>query len=349
MIRLLYIILLGAAALFYPLYEDKLSYITLVTLCILPVISFLQLHISGKFLKCSCFTGSEGSGGSTIYKGSEEELCIRLSNNSVFPLSGCALRVKAVFRPTGEIRYYDAAVPLPALRTETVSVNIEGVHCGAAEISLEYIRIFDQLRLFSAKRFENVYCGKVYIIPDINENYFGEGEEMLKLPDAGTDKETEKRLSGGGGAPGDVAGYREFAPGDKLSAIHYKLSARFDKDIVKDMPPQSSRRYLLTADMSESDPDIRDNILERLMSCAYYLHFHNAEVYAAVPEGTECEKLFLDPAGHSAAAVYDGERDHIRIACALAESDHSGTLSESGFIICRIKANMTENTAEQSL
>lgn len=339
MVRVLYIILLIAAAFFYPLYEDKLSFITLVTLIILPVILLCQLIISAVFLKCSVPRESV-----TIFRGGEGEICLRLSNNSVFPLSGCKVRVKVIFRPTGEVRYYTAAVPLPALRTETVSVNIGGRHCGAAEAYLEYVKIYDLLRLFSVKKFRSKkLCGTMYIIPKISEKYFDEARRILSLPPCESLAESEYTRSSGSGTPGDVCGFREFAPGDRLSMMHYKLSARFDSDIVKILSVQNSSRYLLSADISASgsgnDLDTRDNILEKLMSCAYYLNEQNAEVYTAVPVGSSCRKIMLDS---GEAAEYIDRASYFPIARALAAADFQGIPPENGFIYCKITEDIDE-------
>lgn len=341
MVRLLYLILLAAAALFYPLYEDKLSFITLATLVILPVILLCQLYISSMFLKCSMKKENI-----TVYKGGEGEICIKLSNNSVFPLSGCKLKIKAVFRPTGEVRYYTAAVPLPALRTETASVNIEGVHCGAAEISLEYVKIYDLLRLFSLKKFKGMGAGgTVYIIPKANEKYFDEARRLLERPPAEAMNDSDMILNAGSGIPGDVNGFRDFAPGDRLSMIHYKLSARFDSDIVKEMPPGSSRRYLLTADTgSAKNAEERDELLERLMSCAYYLHENKAEVYTAVPSDYEYDKIALRS---GEAAVYYDDTAYFPIARALCSEDLPAVPAESGFIYLKAETEKTEDRQTQ--
>lgn len=334
MVRILYLILLAAAALFYPLYTDKLSYLTLVTLIILPIILLCQLIISTVFLKCRVLSDNL-----TIFKGEESEICIRLSNNSVFPLSGCKLRIKAVFRPTGEVKYYTAAIPLPALRTQTASVSIDGLHCGAAEITLEYLQIYDLLRLFSIKCFKSKEPqGIVYIIPKIEERHFAEAQRMLDAPPAEWNSDNETSLKNSTGVPGDVTGFREFMPGDRLSNIHYKLSARFDKDIVKEMSPMSANRYLLTADISaDKSADERDELLSKLLSCAHYLYENNAEVYAAVPgivtDGTSCRTIALNG---GAAAAYDDSSVYFDIARALSAADFAGVSNESGFICCQL-------------
>lgn len=330
MVKLLYIILLIAASLFYPLYNDNLSYITLITLIILPFIMLSQLIISALFLKCSVPNDTV-----TVFKGAQGEFCLRLTNNSVFPLSGCKVKVKIVFRPTGAVKYFTAAVPLPALRTETVSVNISPEHCGAADVYLEYVKIYDLIRLFSAKRFRrSKLSGTVCIIPKISESYHDQVQAMLRLP-AAESPDSGAESAYGSETPGDVCGFREFTVGDRLSMIHYKLSARFDSDIVKVRSVQNSRRFMLSADFSQAysdgkyDLELRDRLLEKLMSCAYHLHEENCEVYTAVPEDAPCVTLST---ASGAAALYSDNSSYFRIARALAAADFAEAPMTNGYI-----------------
>ncbi len=325
MVRILYIILLCAAALFYPLYRDDLSYVMLCALIVLPVIMLIELIIGAVFLRCSM---PKKSG--VMYKDSEEEFCVTLTNNSVFPLSGCKIRIKAVFRPTGEVKYYTAQVPLPALRTQTVSVNIGAKHCGAVDISLEYVKVYDLLRLFSVKRFRKEhFTALMYIIPAPESRYLEEARELLRIGSipCGEDMTESGR---GGGMPGDVIGYREFSPGDRLSLINFKLSARFDSDIVKILPSADSKRYLLTGELSERENlSARDDTLQRLMSLAYYLNRENAAVYVACPAGSGCECM---PITEGEAALCCDNASYARIAGYLAACGDNAFDSENGYI-----------------
>lgn len=337
MTRLLYIILLIAAALFYPLYQDKLSYILLLTLIILPVLLFIQVIICAAFLRCSVKKSS-----TAFYKNTEGAVCFDICNNSLFPLSGCRVCVKTVFKPTGNVSRYTADVPLPAFGTETVAVNINGEHCGGVEVTLEYVKIYDLLRLFSVKCFKkNNLGGAAYIIPKISEKHYDEAMRMLSMPPLECPEETDMAVRHGECDPGDVSGFREFAPGDRLSMMHYKLSARFDSDIVKVLSVQSRNRYLLSADFSKArndngfDLEMRDRIFEKLMSCAFFLCESGAQVYVAVPEGAPCRYIELE---NGCAAEFFDRSAYFPAAKALAAADFSGMLPEAGFVYCSIES-----------
>lgn len=345
MVRIFYIIILIAAALFYPLYEDKLSYILLVSLIILPILLLCQMIISAAFIRCSPKRRTV-----TILRESEGEIGLCITNNSVFPLSGCCICVKADFAPSGEISYYKAEIPLPALSSQTVNINMTGKHCGTAQVSLEYIKIHDLLHLFSMKALrKNDVSTAVYIIPNINEKHRELAMELLTSPPpSDCSEEIELMKKGLDPEPGDVCGFREFAPGDRLSMMHYKLSARFDSDIVKILSAHGGSRYLLSADLSEAavcsedgeyNLALRDVLLEKLLSCAFYLLENGAEVYAAVPSGSPCRSISIDS---GEAAVFEDRASYFAAARALAASCHCGAVCEKGFILCPITADADE-------
>lgn len=328
MSRALYILILIGAGLFYLLYSDSLSFVLLTALLILPVMLLAQLIISAAFLKCSV-KGSR----ITAFKGEPCEAAFTITNNSVFPLPNTTFRIKAVCFPSGDVSYSTVTVPIPALSTETVTVALGSEHCSRADITAESVKIFDLLRLFSVKRFRKKMHCSVYIIPKLRESFAEEARELLRLPAPETPLETSISRDIGSGYPGDVCDCREFRPGDRLSLMHYKLSARFDKDIVKVLSTDSELRFFLTADLSDNNLSKRDAAFERLMSVAYYLSAENAEVYMAVPDEPDSFEVLeiIRSEGTAAARIRDGA-DYFAIGRLLCGEYFPPAQGLAGFI-----------------
>lgn len=329
MTRILYILILIGGAAFYLLFADTLSFVLLISLIILPVILLVELIISSVFLGCSVKTERI-----TAFRGEpcEAEFCI--SNNSVFPLPNTRLRIKTVCFPGGETTFSNVNIPLPALRTETVTVTLGSEHCCRAEITVESVKIYDLLRIFSARRFKRKMKCTAYIIPKLKEQYAEEANALLR--NSGTEQfaESETVREQGNGAPGDVCGFREFLPGDRLSLMHYKLSARFDKDIVKIFNVNGETRFLLTADLTSEDHDKRDAALERLMSVAYYLALQGGVVYGAVPghiDPFETADILTGENDFSAVRIKDGA-DYFAAARLFCGGDFPAAEGIRGFI-----------------
>ncbi|MDE7294819.1 MAG: DUF58 domain-containing protein [Oscillospiraceae bacterium] len=333
MSRILYIFILITAICFYPLYRDNLSYIILISVTALPVLMAVQLAVSAKLL-----THSIKKNSSAIFKGNEGEAQITLVNNSFFPMSGVRVGVRITYLPTGETRRQTADIPLPARSSQTVTVGITPKNCGEARVFLEYVKVYDLLHLFSVKLFKNEgMIGRVCIIPKVEAKYSEEAAALMQERSAASGNDEGSK--GDSGAFGDVSGYRDFIPGDRLSRLHHKLSARFDKDIVRVMSPDSSGHFLLTADLSAgfganfgnadhsnadnigNTPDKRDKRLEKLISMAYYLVQEGAQVCIAVPENTSAVSMMIGstPAFHCANGA-----DCLAAAKVLCGADFAG-------------------------
>lgn len=335
--RFLYILLLISAAISYPLYDDKLSYIILVTLIVLPFVMLAEALISGAFLRYSVKNRKQ-----TVFRGDKGEFCIDIHNRGFLPLSCVRIRARTEFPMTGETHTVTAEIPVPPGDTRTISVNFSSAHCGCADIYIDCIIVSDVLRLFPIKKYrKGIHCGTVCIVPKISPEYTSEAEYLLSLPPAESMSESQEVITGRDGTPGEVCDYREFRPGDRVSLIHYKLSARFDKDIIKILSVMSSDKFLLSADFSpcfEGDvPDLDrlDEIIGRLMSCAFYLAAENVNVFVSVPHDSDCPCVPLESCN---AAVYSDSSSFFTIAAAILSSKEIYDLSapkENGFT-CRV-------------
>lgn len=144
MIKLLYLILLAAAALFWPLYKGDVAFLLLAALIILPILLAAQLAVT-----VHMFSAENENDHVTVFRNSEGEVGIRLINRSIFPLSCVKIRLRTVFMPTGEVSFHTVTVPVPARSSECVSVNVSSEHCGRTDIFVEYIRVSDIMGLFS--------------------------------------------------------------------------------------------------------------------------------------------------------------------------------------------------------
>lgn len=321
MSRVLYIVLLIGAGAFYLMYVDSLSFILLAALIILPFFMLAQLVISAAMFKCSVVSEEI-----TVFKGESGDAAILLENRSPFPMPNTRLLIKTVWEPGGAVKYSRVSVPVPAFHTQTVTFGIGSEHCGAAHVSVQYIRLTDIMGLFGIKRFRKKLSCSFYVIPRVNSSVSEEASALVKearslaLTEGADVKNTE--------TAGDICGFREFIPGDRLSSIHYKLTARFGKDIVKQFGSDGRLRFLLSADLS-GDSDSRDAALERLLSMAYFLYPEVSDVYAAVPGDMEEADICTEGI---CGVRYGGEAHYAALGRVLCKMNipAEGTAADSG-------------------
>lgn len=304
--RAVYIVILAVAAVFYPLYRDILSLVILAALIALPFFSLAEMLLRKRKIAVSGLDGSR-----VIYKGESinEEICIK--NSSVFPVSG---EISLVSRslPDGGEEEYSADIAVPSRSEDSVTVSVSSLHSGVCETEIKYIRIQDMLGLFSAKIHSD---GKssAYVIPHISDEYEDEARAIKASRISDSDSEDDLRPTT---SPGDVIDFREYRPGDRTTLIHHKLSARFDKDIVKIMGTSGDQKFILCADIENADPDTRDEILTHVLSCAYYLDSFGADVYVSAPD----ELIEINGV------------DMTKASCALAEAKSVPDAKKSGAV-----------------
>lgn len=279
--KILYFILLIAAALFYPLYRDDLSFYTLAALCIMPLLLWGELFYSRLRTKIS-FSGQRICAEKN--KAAQVEMSVR--NRGIFPLPNTRIVLKVRFAAGGEEQVTGYSVPVPGRKKETVCFKIRSEHCGMAVVTVESVRIYDVLRMFSMK-IPVAQRAEVCFVPPEKQITERNDEDKRQIEAAEElFEETRHRPLRKGEESTEVTGYREYRSGDKISRINYKLSSRFDKDIVRETASAELNKFAVMPDFAGCiAPDGKmnlsdsDRILLHAMITAYDMMTEGIDVY----------------------------------------------------------------------
>lgn len=281
--RFIYIIILIAAAIFYPLYVDDLSFLLLCALLVLPLLLLVQLYISSARLKIAFPEENI-----ICEKDREAGLKITLFNKSIFPVSCVKIRINTEYLTNGERSTVTVQLPVGARRSACTSINASVKHCGCVKVSISSVCVYDLLKLFSRKIRLSEECPSVlisFIPPDSSSENDSDISDRRRPPECTA---CENAAASAGNESSDIFGFREFTDGDKLSMIHYKLSSRFDKDYVRIMSQNENDKILLIPDFSDvfsknsgrsPNLDIYDRIVSETIACAENLIGGNNSVY----------------------------------------------------------------------
>lgn len=224
----------------YTAYQGWLAWLLLLAVLLLPLLS-LVLSLPAMLTLTLTPVGL-----GAVTRGSPAALRARIRCPLPAPIYTCRLRVT---RPlTGESRLLSAGDPLP---TE---------HCGQLLIRPDRCRVYDYLCLFRLK------------IRRIGES------ELLVRPQpskAAPPRDLERFLARSwqpkrGGGFSENHELRLYRPGDGLNQIHWKLTAKTGKLMIRE--PMEPRRGLavITMDLSGT-PDELDRKLSRLLGLSGYL------------------------------------------------------------------------------
>ncbi len=245
--RLIYLALLIFSFIFSQALYDSISLFTLAIVLLIPIISFLCLMISLALVKISL----------EPLPAREERLkpfAIRLKIISKTPVMLPMMKFfMRVSNPEGDqsVEGY-TVVQYRAFGTTELEIPQQFKVRGVYKVGAESVVFYDFLRLFSVRRKLNG-----------TETMVVEPRSMKMDLTVQTSREEQENTVTVGGeeskSNGDMAGIREFNEYDTLRRVHWKLSARLSKMVVKTYWENSCDNVMILADLFPYEEDRRTN------------------------------------------------------------------------------------------
>lgn len=262
--RLVYIIITAASAVFYIMYKGDISFVLLVFLLVLPAALFAALTVCSAFLKITVRCDDP-----VTEKEKGTAVRINIRNRSFLPVSSCEIKVKysasAPFEAeTPAVR--TTAVPLGGRAGETVSLSFVPEHCGTFSVRVEHARLNDLMGLtFLKKRIG--FSVRIVVLPRIFP--IAAAMESSFVYSAESNLFSKEKP---GDDPSEIFMLREYRSGDRHNLIHWKLSSRSEDFIVKELSKPVGSRILILADPGGcGSADGADRILEAAASVSAFL------------------------------------------------------------------------------
>lgn len=245
--RILYLLALGGALVFYGFFYVWFSEFLLILLLSLPVASFL-LSLPAMLTLRPTLEAPERLG-----RGAPGAL--ELKTKCPFPQPRCVLTLRVTNGLTGLERKL-------RLRPERLctSVELPTEHCGELLCRATRGRVCDYLGLIRIPR----------RWPLETRTLVQPGEEQPEhLPGLAQLRMVSYRPKPGGGFA-ERHELRDYRPGDSLRQVHWKLTAKTDKPIVREPQVPHRRSVVLTLDLAGS-PEVLDGRLARAMYLSRWL------------------------------------------------------------------------------
>ena len=289
---LLWFLLLAAASVF----TGAWVYAILLLLSGLALAGFLILSIfCGKNLSIELKLpkAAEQNG---IWKGR-----LTLTNHSVLPvfLGKGTLLWENEF--TGEKGEMPIAFSLGGKGKQVIEIQGRSQWCGCIRFALNSWKSFDFFGICSRKR-KTELCSCTVVMPEKQK------QDFSFLTKEGFDMESF-RYSGSrpGDDPGETFDIREYREGDSIRQIHWKLTGKMDRLIIreKSFPVDDTVLILAEAFLPEKDPGTAQTL---------------AEVFAAVLSS------FMEQGISCQAGVYDGSTGRFYIEKLRSQEDYENIL-----------------------
>ncbi len=267
----LYIILFITSVFFYILYVPAFSFYLFAFLLILPFILFIMTKLTARKLSVDFVTVQ-----STTGRSSKIPLVLKIENRSVLPAANLIIEIEYFNSLDGIKNVMKINTPVYPSETQYLTMHISGMHYGTVELRIKRCGVVDMLRLFKIKlrypKSREIFKASSFTIfpePIAIENNIANYAEMGLETD-------EYSKTSKGDDPSEIFDVRDYVEGDKISRIHWKLTAKQDKTIVKDysLPISNSIVIMVDLDLDRKDGSCHakyDTMIETAAAISFHL------------------------------------------------------------------------------
>lgn len=182
------------------------------------------------------------------FRGETFQIRAELTNKSRMPVPQLMVRAAVRVFPEREELLMRGKVMLDGGETGAVCFELDSAHCACLEIRPNQLVVTDWLGLVQRRcRVNSEDQSMMFILPDCLKNGISLPDgDVLRMEDDGRD---EKR----GSTAIDVAEIRQYQQGDPIKLIHWKLSARLDALMVREMSDPADEVVQVYLNLREKD------------------------------------------------------------------------------------------------
>lgn len=234
--RLCYVLFFVLIALLYRFFVSYFLILLMAALICFPIFSIGVLcYVRGK-LEFRLETPA------SIERGNPVGLTLHIKNSSPFPIARAmiTLTFENLFYPQPDDYTFICGIPAGKESTITLSINCE--YSGAHSFTLKEVRIWDYTAMADVSVEAEAGASTVALPRVIEEEFTTEA-----IGGAGLTELVEQETKGNDSST--VIDTRDYQPGDKLQRIHWKLSTKLDKLLVKEYGSISSNDVFVLVEL----------------------------------------------------------------------------------------------------
>ncbi|MCL2087338.1 MAG: DUF58 domain-containing protein [Oscillospiraceae bacterium] len=281
--RIFYFILCFISFVTVFAYQGGLTLVIFITMLLLPLVSFLFLLLS-----CSMVRVQVKCDENVLRKREYGTLKIEVSNKFLFPVHD--LRLYGLFIDVGELKPEKKALLLEVRALGNISFDLPFCfrYRGQYRVGADFFELRDLLGLWTLKRQVDKVFDVIVIPRDLN---------VLENKEVNEDDTSTASRAMGGFNNSVFSSLREYKSGDTLKQIHWKLSAKQDELISKELEQPLNHSAVVFADFNVGYRDeqtflsITDAIIETMLSINKLIITENNSVKNFWQDTEKCESL----------------------------------------------------------
>ena len=182
---------------------------------------------------------------------------LRLHNPGVLARPRVTVQVVCRNIRTGQKALQSVSVSLLPRQSKTIPFSFVCPHSGKVVVSVESVSCGDLFGLFYRQRPGGI-SQSMTVLPQLFEPAIYLESRDMTMPDSDTYSPTKPRSD-----PGETFAVREYVPGDAIRQIHWKLSGKTDRMMVRQFGlPVVNEVALLLDSSGKNAPDVIDAVTE---------------------------------------------------------------------------------------
>ena len=335
--RVFYVLLLAAAALIY-IFTNTYYTLTLLAVCVvMPVISLVLMLIAGReiAIELELPQTAEKKAASLTY---------RISNPGRYPVARITFQIRLENQMTGAFRERRVSATAGSRETVTAELSLQNSKVGTVVVSTNKIRVYDAFGLFVFRK-SDLPDQAVIIYPDMRNV-----EVHMENPVENTGDGSRYSPDRPGQDVSEIFALREYVPGDEIRKIHWKLSGKTDRTMVRDFSLPLNYSVFLLLELTRGSEELVDAQVEIFLALSRTLLengiSHNMGWYDAAEERFNVEELDdfeeLELAAAGVLSSYAVEES----GAALDFYSASGYRSRSSILLYVVTEPKTDKIAE---
>ena len=226
-------------------YKSKITSVLFLFAIIFPVISVLIAFITSRLLKAKMEYR-------VLYAEKQENfsVTVKLTNRSILPIAPAGIIGHFPLKSKSMFEYQNILMSIPPFSTVNINFNTPIRLRGVYDCGIEKIEIYDFLKLFRfTKKFEKFE--KIVILP--------RKHVINPIRDSSSSENEAESTNSFSFDKNSLTNIREYIPGDSIKHIHWKMSAKQDKLMVKQFEKSIGGTSVIIADLNEYSPFDEEN------------------------------------------------------------------------------------------
>ena len=221
------------AVILYLFSNETVTLALLVSLIIALPVSFLLLRYTAGNVDLAIGDSSASE--------EKNSFTVTLTNKGILPVASVDHELRCANLRVGDSDVCSVSRSLMPRGSSEITVDVKPSHAGRYELSVASAVVTDPLGIWR-KPLKKVRSKYVTVLPELFETEIIPAG-VSAMPEADTQSQKTK-----GAVAGDMIGIREYVPGDPVRNIHWKLSEKTDKMLVKELGDPVTDQYLLLLD-----------------------------------------------------------------------------------------------------